>query len=271
MTVRRAIAGVAATSVVLAGVVRAALAAGPATEDQLREMTAVLQSFGTAVAAKDGTRAVDLKSNDSLTKIEKVRDIALTATEAALHDPQVPLLSVMIFRMNFTAVELEGKSGRQLFAALVDKGLAGSPGAARLLSQSRVAKASFTDDPAIDRAHVDIALGDNVEPEAAILVREPAGWRIDSVPTWLSLSDYIPPCMWSLSEKGQNPATDADCGPKMKQAMKPFEDFITAVMAGRDKADQALADLHQPQNFEALMHHSYDPRYWQPMRAVKAN
>jgi hypothetical protein len=234
-------------------------------------MTAVLQSFGTAVAAKDGTRAVDLKSNDSLTKIEKVRDIALTATEAALHDPQVPLLSVMIFRMNFTAVELEGKSGRQLFAALVDKGLAGSPGAARLLSQSRVAKASFTDDPAIERAHVDIALGDSVEPEAAILVREPAGWRIDSVPTWLSLSDYIPPCMWSLSEKGQNPATDADCGPKMKQAMKPFEDFITAVMAGRDKADQALADLHQPQNFEALMHHSYDPRYWQPMRAVKAN
>lgn len=271
MAIRHAIAGVAATSVVLAGITCTVLAAGPATEDQLGEMTAVLQSFATALAAKDGTRAADLKSGDSLTKIEKVRDIALNATEVALHDPQVPLLSVMVLRMNFTAAELEGKSGRQLFAALVDKGLAGSPGAARLLSQARAAKASFTDDPAIERAHIDIAVGDSVETEAAVLVREPAGWRIDSVPTWLSLSDYIPSCMWSLSEKGQNPATDADCGPKMKQAMQPFEDFVTAVMGGRDRADRALADLHQPQNFEALMHHSYDPKYWQPMRAVKAN
>jgi hypothetical protein len=242
-------------------------AAAKATEGQLKEMTAAFERFVSAVAARDGRQAVDLVSHQFLDGYVAARDKALKASEVELRKEFRSVPVVMALRINFTADELERKSAREIYAAWVQKGLAGTKEAAHFLSGAQVTDAFLQNEPDSMYAQATIVLkrGDKIDG-GEVFVYERDGWRLNDPPGLLGLSEYSPACLWRAAAVGQKP--DAACTEEMKAAERPLDEYITAAMKGGGAADEEFDRLHQPEAFAALMRHPYDPQYWQPMRTV---
>jgi hypothetical protein len=114
---------------ILPAVLLAILAACGGDADAGREAAAASESWSaykSAILEKDGAKAVDRLSNDTIAYYEEVRVLALEADKADLAGRSlVDRLNVVTMRVTFTSVELRGLDGAGLVSGAVDRGLIG--------------------------------------------------------------------------------------------------------------------------------------------------
>lgn len=263
------------TIVMLAGVLTESrdATARPQTNDELHEFQVVLEEFIEAIGARDGTRAASLVSANILADYERWRDLALDATADQLEASRgMDVEDIFLLRVYLTRQELEDKSGKEIFASLADKGLIVSPNV-RNLATLKVISANVVETVAPPRAYTQTSIFGWLRPNSAIdFLLDADGWRVGrGVMFDLWLLAQLPECGWRFFEAGLDPEKDPDCKSAFEDTMRPRSDWVDSAFDGMLNLKVPFRQAYGRKFFEAVLHHEYDPKYWEPMRFNKEN
>jgi hypothetical protein len=246
----------------------ASVAARTTSTSDLQEFTSVLQDFMKAVAAGDGKTAAGFVAEAVLGDYVAWRDLALKASKADLEAYAKGRSPYQVFRLriHFTREELEAKSGREIYAALVDKKLIGPAAVARILSEASVVSADVVETVRPPRAYVGLNLPGLGQNAGLDLLRDAGGWRIGrGTNAQLDPDFQPPPCVHRLWEKGRMPDKDPDCVERMKQRDVDLQNWIHATWDDSGNMKVSFDDAYGARYFELVQLHAFDPKYWQPL------
>lgn len=236
------------------------LADRTASTAELEQFRAVIAAFFGDVAARRGTPAAARVTGAVLEIYGQSRDLALHGSlEEIDHHPgeSDPTVAFKL-RVLFTAAELERMSGKEVFAALIDKGEIITLEGAAAWARAPLVRAEL-DRGAATRVHVADAQG----REIALEQQANGAWLLDRVAigilAWDSWYRLTPACA--------APEVDAArCAAEQQQREALLErwrhDPNPAAIGSRPWLERTYGPLF----FAAFVHHPFDPKYLNPLR-----
>ncbi|WP_330276501.1 hypothetical protein OG205_13150 [Lentzea sp. NBC_00516] len=134
----------------------------------------VFDTYAKAALANDGATAVEVVSRNTLDEYDKIRKLALTATESEL-DPLVPSGRVLAYAMraDLDPSTVRGASPKDLVKAAVDRNIVG----AASIADVTLDKPAITKDNAIAKVLLDGEFTGTIFG----FVREDGRWKFDSL------------------------------------------------------------------------------------------